>query len=114
MEILLKVCEIITLLSAIIMIVFFFPVALRNLQKQLNQMHENIRSIFGALIAINMHTLSDDIAELESHIEEEIQNDNYEQASQLKDQVSVMKKALNEQREIFRKHFNGSTVKFQG
>lgn len=114
MEILLKACEIITLLSAIIMIVFFFPVALRNLQKQLNQLYDNTRSIFGALIAINLHFMSDDIAELEAHIEEEIQNDNYELAKQLKDQVSEMKKTLNEQREVFRKHFNGSMVKFQG
>ena len=114
MMILLKAIAVTIVLAASLAILTFFPIVLGKMKGELNQMHENIRSIFGALIAINMHTLSDDIAELESHIEDEIQNDNYELAGQLKDQVSVMKKALNEQREIFRKHFNGSMVKFQG
>lgn len=114
MMILLKAISVTIVLAASLAILFFFPIVLGKMKRELNQLQDNTKSIFGSLMAINMHTLSDDIAELESHIEEEIQNDNYELAGKLKDQVSVMKKALNEQREIFRKHFNGSMVKFQG
>ena len=114
MMILLKVIAVTIVLAASLAILFFCPIALGKMKRELNQLQDNTKYIFGSLMAINMHTLSDDIAELEAHIEEEIQNDNYELAGQLKDQVSEMKKVLNEQRDIFRKHFNGSTLKFQG
>ena len=114
MMILLKAIAVTTVLAASLAILFFFPIVLGKMKRELNQLQDNTKSIFGSLIAINLHFMSEMISELEDHIEEEIQNDNYELAGELKDQVSELKKNLNEQREIFRKHFNGSTVKFQG